>query len=93
LILGGAEFVQEFGEVVVDGFPFAIIAGGWVHGFGEVILVVGEALFDVGDDLGWSWIATGYVNADLVAARFERWHFGVVICTVHMRALFFTALE
>ena len=68
------EFGEEFGEVVVFGFPFDVVAGPGVHS--EVVLVGGEALLDDGDDLGWGGVVAGDVDAAAVALGFERRDFG-----------------
>ena len=53
--------------------------------------MLGQALFEVCDDFGWSGITGGNVYTHALAARFQGRKFGVVICTVHMRAFFFAA--
>ena len=87
--MGSMEFVQEGGEAVVDGFPFDMVAAGWVHGFGEVFLVVSQTFVDVRDDLGRGWIVVGNENAQFVAAHFERRQFIIVMCIVHVRPSFY----
>src|SRR4051794_36466458 len=50
--------------------------------------MLGPALFEGCDDFGWSGITGGNVYSHALAARFQGRKFGVVICTVHMRAFF-----
>jgi hypothetical protein len=68
---GDAELVEEGGEVVVDGFPFEVVAARWVHGFREVLLMGLETFFDEWYDVGRCRIVGGNENAAFVAPRFE----------------------
>jgi hypothetical protein len=89
--LSGAEVGQEFCVGVVDVLPFGEITRPWAGVFGAVFLVGSETLLNDRNDFGRRWIVAGDVNAHTVATRFERRDFGVLICTVHMRAFVFTA--
>ena len=65
---GCADFGEEFREVVVNGFPFGVVAAEWVHVFGEVVLVFGQAAFDEWNDFVGCWVVGGDEDAAMTAA-------------------------
>ena len=81
---GCADFGEEFREVVVNGFPFGVVAAEWVHVFGEVVSVFGQAAFDEWNDFVGCWVVGGDEDAALVAAGFE---FGDLVPLVSRRVL------
>ena len=67
----GAEVGEEFFEVFEDEFPFDVDVGVGGEGLGFFGAVVGEELFDDGDDLGGGWIWAGCADVAAVAEGFE----------------------